>query len=159
VGCKLLYPNETIQHAGVIIGMGGVAGHALVGEHRYGPGYFNYVNMANNYSALTAACVMVRRDAFEEVNKFDEDFTVEYNDVDFCLKLLEAGYHNIYLPHVELFHHESITRGHPHATKESYERHLVEVNKFKSKWMKYIQHDPCYNKNLTLGASNFALKE
>jgi len=159
VGCKLLYPNETIQHAGVIIGMGGVAGHALVGEHRFGPGYFNYVNMANNYSALTAACVMVRKDAFEEVNKFDEEFTVEYNDVDFCLKLLEAGYHNIYLPHVELFHHESITRGHPHATKESYERHIVEVNKFKSKWLKYIKHDPCYNPNLTLGASNFALKE
>ena len=159
VGCKLLYPNETIQHAGVIIGMGGVAGHALVGQNRNGPGYFNYVNMSNNYCALTAACVMVRRDVFEEVNKFDEDFSVEYNDVDFCLKIREAGYNNIYLPHVELFHHESITRGHPHATKESYERHLVEVEMFKSKWMKYIEHDPCYNENLTLGAADFAIKE
>ncbi len=159
VGCKLLYPNETIQHAGVVIGMGGVAGHVLVGEHRDGPGYFNYVNMANNYSALTAACIMVRREVFAEVGMFDEDFSVEYNDVDFCLKIREAGYNNIYLPHVELFHHESITRGHPHATKESYERHLIEVNKFKAKWMKYIEHDPCYNPNLTLGAANFAIKE
>lgn len=158
VGCKLLYDDDTIQHAGVVVGLGGVASHAFIGEDRDGPGYFNYVNLLNNYSALTAACVMMRTETYDVVNGFSEEFVVEYNDVDFCLKVLEAGYRNLYVPHVELYHYESVSRGHPHSNPESYKRHMKEVNKFRKKWMKYVDHDPCYNPNLTLGAENFAIK-
>jgi O-antigen biosynthesis protein len=158
VGCKLLYDDDTIQHAGVVVGLGGVASHAFIGEDRDGPGYFNYVNLLNNYSALTAACIMMRAETYDVVNGFSEEFVVEYNDVDFCLKVLEAGYLNLYVPHVELYHYESVSRGHPHSTSESYKLHVKEVNKFRKKWMKYVDHDPCYNPNLTLGAENFAIK-
>ncbi len=157
-GCKLLYEDDTIQHAGVVIGLGGVAGHGLVREDRSGPGYFNYINLLNNYSALTAACIMVRTEVYDQVKGFNEEFVVEYNDVDFCLKIIEAGYRNLYIPHVELYHYESISRGHPHSTSESYKRHVIEVNKFRKKWMKYVDHDPCYNPNLTLGSENFGIK-
>lgn len=159
VGVKLLYPNNTIQHAGVVMGLGGAAGHVLVGEDRHGPGYFNYVNMLNNYTVVTAACIMVRRELFMAVDGFDELFTVEYNDVDFCLKVHAKGLNNIYVPHVELYHYESISRGHPHMTKESYARHVREVGLLKDKWKTYIDHDPCYNPNLTLGGHDFALRE
>lgn len=158
VGVKLLYPNMTIQHAGVVMGLGGAAGHVLVGEDRFGPGYFNYVNMINNYSAVTAACIMVRKDIYNKVGGFDEAFTIEYNDVDFCLKVRELGLNNVYLPHVELIHYESISRGHPHMTKESYERHVREIGLLKGKWMNYIDDDPCYNPNLTLGAHDFSIR-
>ncbi|HOY32954.1 MAG TPA: glycosyltransferase family 2 protein [Bacteroidales bacterium] len=157
-GAKLLYDNDTIQHAGVIIGLGGVAGHVLVGEDRDGPGYFNYVNMLNTYSALTGACFMVRTSVFDEAGGFDENFGTEYNDVDFCLKLVEAGYHNLYVPHCELYHYESLSRGHPHSTSESYKKHVREVNLFRKKWKKYVEHDPCYNPNLSLGVHNFGMK-
>lgn len=158
VGVKLLYPNETIQHAGVVMGLGGAAGHVLVGEDRYGPGYFNYVNMINNYSAVTAACIMIAKNVYHEVHGFDELFTVEYNDVDFCLKVRETGRNNIYLPHVELFHYESISRGHPHMTDESYAKHIHEIGLLKDKWSNYIEYDPCYNPNLTLGAHDFSIR-
>ncbi|MFZ6053174.1 glycosyltransferase [Halocola ammonii] len=158
VGAKLLYPNETVQHAGVVIGLGGAAGHVLVGEHREGPGYFNYVNLLNNYSALTAACFMVRTEIYDEMGGFDESFEVEYNDVDFCLRCLDAGYRNVYVPHVELYHFESISRGHPHLTKESMERHKREIKQLRQRWSKYIENDPHYNPNLSLGAHDFRLK-
>jgi len=158
VGAKLLYDNDTIQHAGVVIGLGGAAGHVLVGEYREGPGYFNYVNMLNTYSAVTAACFMVRTELYDKVGGFDEEFGTEYNDVDFCLKLVEAGHHNLYVPHCELYHFESMTRGHPHSTYESYKKHLKEVNMFTKKWKKYVDNDPCYNPNLSLGVHNFGLK-
>jgi len=157
-GAKLLYDNDTIQHAGVIVGLGGVAGHVLVGEYREGPGYFNYVNMLNTYSALTAACFMVRTELFDKVGGFDEGFGTEYNDVDFCLKLVEAGHRNLYVPHCELYHFESMSRGHPHSTYEAYKKHLKEVNLFTKKWKKYVENDPCYNPNLSLGVHNFGLK-
>ncbi|MAX79163.1 MAG: hypothetical protein CL843_03190 [Crocinitomicaceae bacterium] len=158
VGCKLLYPNNTIQHAGVIMGLGGAAGHVFVGEHRDGPGYFNYINLLNNYSALTAACFMIRTEVFDKVNGFDERYQVEYNDVDFCLRVLEAGYRNLYVPHVELYHHESISRGHPHLTKASLERHKRELGLLRTQWENYIENDPHYNPNLSLGAHDFRMK-
>lgn len=158
VGAKLLYDNDTIQHAGVIVGLGGAAGHVLVGEDRDGPGYFNYVNMLNTYSAVTGACFMVRTSVFDEVGGFDENFGTEYNDVDFCLKVMEAGYRNLYVPHCELYHYESISRGHPHSTAESYKKHVKEVNLFRKKWKSYVEKDPCYNPNLSLGVHNFGLK-
>lgn len=158
VGVKLLYPNDTIQHAGVIIGLGGAAGHAFTHIPKDAPGYFNYIQSINNYSAVTAACLMVRRSVFEQVGGFDEDFSVEYNDVDFCLRVREAGYHNVYLPHVVLYHHESLTRGHPHLTGESYARHLKEIGLFKKRWQIYIDDDPCYSPNLSLGHHDFSLR-
>ena len=157
-GAKLLYDNDTIQHAGVIIGLGGAAGHVLVGEDREGPGYFNYVNMLNTYSAVTGACFMVRTSVFDQVGGFDEIFGTEYNDVDFCLKVMDAGYRNLYVPHCELYHYESMSRGHPHSTSESYKKHVKEVNLFRKKWKKYVDKDPCYNPNLSLGVHNFGLK-
>ncbi len=157
-GAKLLYDNDTIQHAGVVIGLGGAAGHVLVGEDRDGPGYFNYVNMLNTYSAVTGACFMVRTSVFDQVGGFDESFGTEYNDVDFCLKVKEAGYQNLYVPHCELYHYESISRGHPHSTSESYKKHVKEVNLFRKKWKAYVENDPCYNPNLSLGVHNFGMK-
>ena len=157
-GAKLLYENDTIQHAGVIVGLGGAAGHVLIGEDRDGPGYFNYVNMLNTYSAVTGACFMVRTLVFDQVGGFDETFGTEYNDVDFCLRVMEAGYRNLYVPHCELYHYESMSRGHPHSTSESYKKHVKEVNLFRKKWKRYVEKDPCYNPNLSLGVHNFGLK-
>jgi len=157
VGARLLYPDDTIQHAGVIIGLGGIAGHSFVGAHKEEAGYFNYIQSVNNYSAVTAACLMCRKEVFKKVGGMDEIFEVEYNDVDFCLKLVDAGYNNVYLPQVELYHYESATRGHPHQSKPSYERHLKEMKLFKEKWQKYIDHDPFYNPNLNLGVHDFSM--
>lgn len=157
-GARLLYHNDTIQHAGVIIGIGGVADHAFVGVHKDGPSYMNYVNLVNNYSAVTAACLMVRREVYNEVGGFDEGFAVEFNDVDFCLKLITAGYYNIYLPHVFLYHYESLTRGHPKSSKESFKRHLIEVKRFQDKWMKFVNNDPFFNPNFSLNNNDFQVK-
>lgn len=157
VGARLLYPDDTIQHAGVLIGLGGVAGHAFTHSHRDDPGYFNYIQSVNNYSAVTAACIMVRRSVYDEVGGMEESFEVEYNDVDFCLKIADAGYYNVYVPDVTLYHYESATRGHPHQNKESYARHVKEVNLFLEKWDKYIKHDPYFNPNLNRGVHDFRL--
>ncbi|PKP43928.1 MAG: hypothetical protein CVT95_11580 [Bacteroidetes bacterium HGW-Bacteroidetes-12] len=158
VGVKLLFPNKTIQHAGVIIGLGGIAGHSFVGAEENADVYRDSIKIIKNYSAVTAACLMVRKSVFDEVNGFDEAFAVDFNDVDFCLKLKDRGYNNIYLPHVTLIHYESISRGHPHKTKESFNRHLKEINLFKERWQKYIDHDPCYNPNLSLTYGDFSIK-
>ena len=158
VGVKLLYPNDHIQHAGTVIGLGAVAGHILVGVYKNSPGYFNCLQTATNYSAVTAACLMVRRDVYEEVGGMEEFLEVEYNDVDFCLKIVEHGYYNLYLPDVTLYHYESTTRGHPGANKASYERHLREVAYFKEKWEKYVINDPFYNPNLTTSTQDFRVE-
>ena len=158
VGAKLLYKNQTIQHAGVILGLGGVAGHCFVGLDKGDSGYYNYLKSVNNFSAVTAACLLVRKEVYYEVDGFDEELAIEFNDVDFCLKLKEKGYDNVYLPHVNLFHYESISRGHPHKTKESYERSFKEGALFKERWQDFIDHDPCYNENLCLIYDDFRIK-
>ena len=158
VGCKLLYPNDTIQHAGVVIGMGGAAGHSFVQEQRNAASYFNYINSISNYSALTAACIMIKATVFDEANGFEENFSVEYNDIDFCLRVKELGYHNVYLPHVELYHHESLSRGTIFASKRSTLLHEKEKGLFVEKWNAYIHHDPCYSKHLSLEASDFRIR-
>jgi O-antigen biosynthesis protein len=158
VGAKLLYHNNTIQHAGVIIGLGGIAGHTFVGFDRNAPGYFYFLKCMSNYSAVTAACVMVRKELFDAVGGFDEQLAVEFNDVDFCLKLVEIGHRNIYLPHVEVYHYESISRGHPHKTRKSYQQHLKDVALFKERWQKYIDHDPCYSPHLSMIFTDFRLR-
>jgi len=158
VGAKLLYQNDTIQHAGVIIGLGGIAGHTFVGYDRDATGYYNFLKCTSNYSAVTAACLMVKKSDYNKVNGFDEALAVEFNDVDFCLKLLDIGLRNVYLPHVELYHYESISRGHPHKTKKSFQQHLHDVKLFKARWQSYIDHDSCYSQHLTMIFTDFRLR-
>jgi len=155
VGVKLLYPNDTVQHGGVVMGIGGVAGHTFIGAGKDDPGQFYYLTSVTNYSAVTAACLMVEKSKYEAVGGFDEQLAVEYNDVDFCLKLIDNGYYNLFNPDVVLYHYESLTRGHPYATKESYKKHVAEVKYFKSKWQQYIDNDPFYNPNLSLTTTHF----
>ena len=149
VGVKLLFPNDTVQHAGVVIGIQGLAGHTFVAAPRDEAGYYYYLKAVSDYSAVTAACMMVSRKNFDLVGGFEEDLAVEYNDVDFCLKLIEAGRYNLFLGHVELYHYESLTRGHPHANREVYKRHKKEVKYYTEKWKKHIDNDAFYNPNLT----------
>ena len=158
VGVKLLYKNEAIQHAGVIIGLKGIACHQFVGADKNDLGYFNHLKSINNFSAVTAACLMVRKEVYHEVGGFDEELAIEFNDVDFCLKLVEAGYNNLYTPFVTLYHYESVSRGHPHKTKKTYEKHVKENNLFKERWHKFIKHDPCYNQNLSLEYDDYRIK-
>jgi glycosyltransferase involved in cell wall biosynthesis len=158
VGVKLLYANNTIQHAGVLLGLGGAAGHAFVNMKRNERGYFNYIRLLNNYSAVTAACMMCRKSVFLEVGGMDELLDVEYNDVDLCLMFLTYGYFNVYVPTVELYHYESATRGHPFASKESWAQHDKDFGIFRSKWLPLIEKDPFYNPNLSVERTDFGLK-
>ncbi len=112
VGAKLYYPNDTLQHGGVILGIGGVAGHAHKYFQRSSPGYFTRLHLAHNLSAVTAACLLLRKAVFEEVGGLNEEhLAIAFNDVDLCLKVREAGYRNLWTPYAELYHHESISRG------------------------------------------------
>jgi Predicted glycosyltransferases len=157
VGALLLYPDNTIQHAGVIIGLGGVAGHS----HKYfaagHPGYVRQLISVNNYSAVTAACLMCRRDVFEKISGFDEGLAVAFNDIDLCLRIMSSGYHNIYLPHVVLYHHESKSRG-SENTPEKQRRFQQEIETMKQRWKSVIDHDTCYNQNLTRDREDYSLK-
>ncbi len=157
VGVKLLYPNDTIQHAGVIIGMGAAAGHLMVGKKKSDKGYYSNLITVNNYSAVTAACLMVSKNKYLEVEGFDEELAVDYNDIDFCLKLHKAGYLNLWTPEVTLYHYESLSRGHPHATRESFKRSRKEIKYFKDKWKSYIDYDPYFNQNFTKDTANYDL--
>lgn len=156
VGVQLLYSDNTIQHAGVIAGLGGVAGHSH--QHSLGdaPGYFNQIQTVNNYSAVTAACFMCRRDVFMAVDGFEEQLAVAFNDVDLCFKMLDRGYRNIYLPHVKLYHYESKSRG-MENTPEKQARFEQEVNYMQLKWHALIEHDPCYNPHLTKRKPDYSL--
>jgi GT2 family glycosyltransferase len=157
VGAKLYYPDNTIQHAGVIVGIGGVAGHS----HKYFPdgsyGYFGRLKIIQNLSAVTAACLMIRKEVFNEVGGFDERYPLAFNDVDFCLKIREKGYLNVWTPYSELYHHESKTRGYE-DTREKKERFKVEIKTFKEKWKDFLSKgDPFYNTNLTLEREDFSI--
>lgn len=157
VGAKLYYPNHTIQHAGVILGLGGAAGH---GHHTYPRGDFGYYGKLEinvNYLAVTAACLMVKKMDFDAVNGFDEELTVAFNDVDLCLKIYELGKNNIWLHNVELFHYESQSRGHE-DTPEKIERFQRETALMESRWGNYVENDPYYNPNLTRTAGDFSVK-
>lgn len=153
VGAKLLYPDDTIQHAGVILGLGGYAAHAFRGFERNYPGR---AQVSQNVSAVTAACLLVKRDIYDAVGGLDEEFQVAYNDVDFCLRVKEAGYENIYTPDAELYHHESKTRG-SDATPENSKRFEREKALLVEKWSEVIKHDPAYNPNLTRSREDFSI--
>lgn len=157
VGSRLYYSDDTIQHAGVIIGIGGAAGHAFTGLEKEDPGYFARQMCAQNYSAVTAASMMVKRQAYEKVGGFNEELKVAFNDVDFCLKVREAGYLIVYNPYAELYHYESKSRGQD-DTRERVRRFRKEVMQFRRLWKHYLDKgDPYYNRNLSLFSNKFHL--
>lgn len=156
VGAKLYYKNDVVQHAGVILGIGDIAGHA----HRFFPrsssGYCNRLMLTQNFSAVTAACLFVKRSIFEQVGGFDQDnLKVAYNDVDFCLKVQRLGYRNLWTPYAQLYHYESASRGQD-DTPEKQERYNKEVAYMKEVWQQTLQSDPFYNPNLNQNAEDFS---
>jgi len=160
VGAKLLYLNNTIQHAGIIIGIIGnppVGGHAhrhLPASH---PGYFGRASHIANISAATAACLMIPKHVFEEMGGFDESLAVAFNDVDLCLKIRERGYLIVYTPYAKLYHHESLSRGYE-DTPEKQARFVSEVKYIREKWGKVIDSgDSYYNPNLTTDKEDFSV--
>ena len=158
VGAKLYYSDDTVQHAGVILGLGGTAGHAHKHFGRSHPGYMARASIAQNLSACTAACLMMRRDVFDEVGGLDESFEVAFNDVDLCMKIRKKGYLVVFTPYAELYHYESKSRGND-STPEKLERFRGEIDRFKEKWQKQLDDgDPYYNPNLTLTRDDFSLK-
>lgn len=158
VGAKLYYSDDTVQHAGVILGLGGTAGHAHKHFNRTHPGYMARASIAQNLSACTAACLMMRRDVFDEVGGLDESFAVAFNDVDLCMKIRKKGYLIVFTPYAELYHYESKSRGND-STPEKLERFRGEIDRFRSKWQKQLDDgDPYYNPNLTLTRDDFSLK-
>lgn len=156
VGAMLYYPDGRIQHAGVILGVGGVANHAYVGQQRGHAGHGARAKVAQNLSAVTGACLVVRRDVYLQVSGLDERLQVAFNDIDFCLRLREAGYRNVWTPFAELYHHESASRG-DDASPGKAERFLCEVRHMERRWGDLLQHDPAYNPNLSLDDLNFGL--
>jgi len=152
VGAKLYYVNDTIQHAGVVVGIAGLAGHAFKHVNRYETEFYHgFPSVVRNVSAVTGACMMVRRSVFEEVGGFDEElFKVSYNDLDLCMKIGERGYSVIYTPFAELYHYESYSRGYcfdPVATEN-----------LKAKWGRSVECDPFYNPNLSIFKEDWSLE-
>lgn len=159
VGAKLLYPNRTLQHAGVVVGLGGIAGHVFGGRPENEGGYFNRAQALQEYSAVTAACLLVKKSTFLEVGGLDEYyFAVAYNDIDLCLKIKQLGLKNIYTPYATLFHHESATRGFDVEGKNLI-RWQKEAAAFKEKWARMIDNDPMFNPNLSLSSGQFETAE
>jgi len=157
VGAKLLYPDGRIQHAGVVIGLGGVAGHG----HRFAgasdPGYLNRLRSVQNVSAVTAACLLIRKQVFDRVGGLDENLTVAFNDVDFCLKVRAAGYLNLWTPFAELIHHESVSRGRD-LTPTKARRFAGEYATMQRRWGADLLNDPYYSPHLTYDREDFSLR-
>lgn len=158
VGAKLYYGNNTIQHAGTVIGIGGIAGHMFVDMDRERSGYMHKASIIQDLSAVTAACMMVKRKVFEQVHGFEEELAVAFNDVDFCLRVRELGYLVVYNPYVELYHYESKSRG-TEDSKEKVRRFQSEIEFMRCRWEVLLKKgDPYYNKNLSLSKWNYSLK-
>jgi glycosyltransferase involved in cell wall biosynthesis len=156
VGARLWYPNDTLQHGGCITGVGGVTGHS----HKHLPrghfGYFARAQLIQTLSVVTAACLVVKKSIYQEVGGLDEtNLTVAFNDVDFCLRVREAGYRNVWTPYAELYHHESATRGYE-DTLEKQLRFRDEVLYMQKRWGDALKNDPAYNPNLTLEREDFS---
>ena len=157
VGARLIYPDDRIQHAGVILGGGGVAAHAHKGLPRLNHGYFSRAILVQDLSAVTAACVLVRREAYLAVGGFDEEhLKVAFNDVDFCLRLRERGYRIVYTPYAEFYHHESASRG-LEDTVRKHARFEAEIDYMHQRWGETLERDPAYNPNLSLVSADFTL--
>ena len=158
IGARLYYDDKTIQHAGIIVGLGGFAGNMLVNLPYGTHAYYGREAATRNVMAVTGACLFTSKEMYNKVGYMDEkNFKIALNDVDFCLKIYEQGYRIVYNPYVELWHYESKTRGYEYS-KEQEERFEKEVNAFKKKWGKYLnKHDPYYNKNLSLNSCNYEI--
>jgi glycosyltransferase involved in cell wall biosynthesis/2-polyprenyl-3-methyl-5-hydroxy-6-metoxy-1,4-benzoquinol methylase len=157
VGAKLYYPDGRIQHAGVILGIGGVAGHSHRFSDRLSPGYFGRLLLAQTLSAVTGACMVVRRQAWDEVGGLDEEhLAVAFNDVDFGIRLCQAGWRIVWTPQAELFHHESVSRG-PDSVGQRLHDSPREIEYVESLWSTVLRTDPAYNPNLTLVTEDFSL--
>ena len=160
VGAKLYYENKTIQHAGVVLGLGAhrTAGHSHYGQHRENLGYMGRLCYAQNVSAVTGACLLVKKKLFEEAGGLDTGFAISLNDVDFCLKLRQMGLLNVFTPFAELYHFESISRGLDDQGEKA-ARYNSESERFREKWKEILEKgDPYYNPNFSLDRSDFALK-
>lgn len=154
VGARLWYPDEKLQHGGVIL-VGGVAGHAHKFMPRGDKGYFFRGVLQQEFSAVTAACLLIRRAIYEEVGGFDESLTIAFNDVDFCLRVGKRGYHNVWTPYAEFIHHESASRGHE-TTPEKQSRFQTETKFMKARWGGLLTNDPAYSPNLNLDREDFS---
>ncbi len=157
VSAVLLYPDDTIQHAGLILGVGGVANHSHKFVPASSPGYFGRLLISANYAAVTGACLMVNKKRYLDAGGLDEELAVAYNDVDFCLRLLRKGYRNIVLAHLRLYHHESKSRGLDAAGDHEKKRLQQDMAVMESRWQDWISNDPCYNPNLTKAREDFSL--
>jgi GT2 family glycosyltransferase len=155
VGARLWYPDGRLQHGGCIVGLGGVAGHS----HKYfpkgHPGYFRRAVLHQSFSAVTAACLLLRREIYEQVGGLDEQLVVAFNDVDFCLRVQAAGYRNVWTPYAEMNHHESASRG-EEDNPEKIARFKREIDFIKARWGDTLLHDPAYSYNLTLDIEDFS---
>jgi GT2 family glycosyltransferase len=160
VGALLYYPNNRIQHAGVILGLNGnpgVAGHRYHNQPRGYPGQVARALLCQNLSAVTAACLVVRRQVFDEVGGLDEtNLEIAFNDVDLCLRIEEKGYRNLWTPYAELYHYESASRGYE-DTPEKLARFEKECDYMRRRWGYLLANDPAYNPNLALDRENFLL--
>ena len=157
-GAKLYYPDGTIQHAGIIIGIGGIAGHAFLNMPGSRTGYLHKASLQMDLSAVTAACMMMKRSVFKELGGFEEKLAVAFNDVDLCLRTVQAGYLVVYDPQVELYHYESKSRG-TEDSEEKIRRFQGEIEFMRTRWIKLLKEgDPYYNKNLTLSKWNYSLR-
>ena len=160
VGAKLYYGDKTIQHAGVVLGLGAhrTAGHSHYMQHRENLGYMGRLCYAQNVSAVTGACLLVSKELFEKAGGLDESFAVSLNDVDFCIKLREMGYLNVFTPFAELYHYESVSRGLDDQGEKA-KRYNEESARFRDKWKAVLEKgDPYYNPNFSLDRSDFSLK-
>jgi GT2 family glycosyltransferase len=156
VGAMLYYPNNTVQHAGVVLGLGGVAGHPYKELPRGDQGQKNRLRLVQNYSAVTAACLVVRKERYLEVGGLNEkELPIAFNDVDLCCKLIKAGYRNVWTPFAEFYHHESATRG-VEDTPEKKARFQSEIDYMMNTWGNFLMTDPAYNPNLTLVGEDFS---
>ena len=158
VGAKLYYPDDTIQHAGTVIGIGGIAGHAFLNMPRSRTGYLHKASLQMDLSAVTAACMMMKRQVFKQLGGFEERLSVAFNDVDLCLRTVQAGYLVVYNPEVELYHYESKSRG-AEDSEEKVRRFQKEIEFMRCRWMDLLKKgDPYYNRNLTLSKWNYSLR-
>jgi GT2 family glycosyltransferase len=150
VGPRLLYPDDTVQHGGIVIGVGGIAEHAFRGFPAESPGVCRQLQVTRNYSAVTGACLLTRRDVFDQVHGFDEEqLPVTFSDVDLCLKIRRAGYLVVYTPFARLYHHESGSR------RLSVEPR--ETGVMRERWPDLLEYDPYYNPNLSRERADFSL--
>lgn len=158
VGARLYYPDNTVQHAGIVVGIDGIAANMFPGLRRGQEGYYHKAAIQLNYSAVTAACLMVSREIYENVHGLEEKLSVAFNDLDFCLRVRREGYLVVYNPYVEAYHYESKSRGRE-DTKEKVRRFGEEIEFIRTRWIQLLKEgDPCYNPNFSLKKCNYSLK-